>query len=177
LARTHGVEFGGTDTVVRFDVVSPTMAGHVEKNGTAGDPLDVDAVDAVPRRTEAGHCRRRHAVVQELVVPDVRQRIPRRRRLERHDDHVVGEASPGLVVRREHVVHRPGTVPASEGVAQRGGVAAVNGHQMNRIAAEEVPGPYAIRLEVDPSGKILPVLARLAAWRTLSGVMKFKVPS
>src|SRR5919108_546848 len=65
-----------------------TTSIEIGSTATAGDPA-THLVDPVPRRAAGADARRRRAVVEAPVVPDVRQAVPLRRALQRHGDEVV----------------------------------------------------------------------------------------
>ncbi len=85
------LELGHRDVMVGRERLDAELGGHIGENASADDPVPQhgDVVRLGALRTDEGAVA---AVVHAVLVEDVRQRVPLGRRLERHDDHVVGEA-------------------------------------------------------------------------------------
>ena len=85
------LELGHRDVVVGRERLDAELGGHIGQNASADDPVpkhgDVVSLGALGTDERAVA-----AVVHAVLVEDVRQRVPLGRRLQRHDDHVVGEA-------------------------------------------------------------------------------------
>ena len=100
------------DDVAALQPVDALEAGDVEQHATADDALGqlVDRAVLGAVRSDIG---RREAVVQLVVVEDVGQAVPLRRRLQRHEHVVVGVVEgPGELLVGAGLRHQPHRVDA-----------------------------------------------------------------
>ena len=106
---------------------TPLRRGDVEEHAAPGDAVAL-LVDRVVQRAARRDVARGIAVVELVVVEDVRERVPLRRALQRHHDVVVGVAEAA-----GHVVLR---------LARRG-------HEVQRVLADAAAGLRAELVERD----------------------------
>ena len=124
-------------------------------SSTPRDVMPLPSTLSIPqwKAPRAGHGVRREAVVEVVLVVDVRQRIPLRGGLQRHDDDVVVEPHrvalevPGQLA-RSRVLQ-----PLRAVLEQRGRVAAVDGHHVQRVLPEVERALRSRRTEVHPERK------------------------
>ena len=153
LSGDRGIEVVGGDDVSEVEPLDALEPGDVEQHPSAGDPLAL-LVDAVARRTDDGHLRRREAVVHLVVVEDVGERVPLRRALQRHEDVVVG------------VLEAAGEQLRVAGLA----------HEVHGVDAPAT-GLRARRRRTGCRGRTpCPTGSSCPRGTSLSGVMKFTVP-
>ena len=104
--RAGGVEVRGRDGVPAVEDVGLLGPGHVEEHPAADERVhEVDPETARPRRVDR---RCRVPVVERAAVAHMRQSVPMRGALQRHDDDVLVGADPFGVVGQRHVHVRHG---------------------------------------------------------------------
>ena len=108
LGALGGVEVCRLDGHARRNAVHAPQPRDVEQD-PAGHDARAEPIDGVPRRAAGGDRRRGKAVVEAAVVVGVREAVPLRRALKRHDDDVVAVAElalPDTSIERAHQVDR-----------------------------------------------------------------------
>ena len=99
LGRERRLELGDRDVVVGGERIDAEVAGHVGQHA-AGEHAVAQDRDVVGGGALRADHLARPAVVHVVVVEAVGERVPLRRGLQRHHDHVVGEAVAGEPERR-----------------------------------------------------------------------------
>src|SRR5258705_10493618 len=131
--------------------------------------MAVDLVDPAVEGARAGHGVRREAIVEVILVVDVRERVPLRGGLQRHDDDVVVEPHRVALEVSGQLTGSRVLQPLRAVLEQRSRVASVDGHHVQRVLPEVERTLRPRRTEVHPERKHLAVLYETARLDDLLG--------